>query len=320
MTTDLVPQGPTELTRHQFNRAEVDLIKEQIAPKASDLELKLFIQVCERTGLDPFARQVYAVHRWNGRSKKEEMSIQVSIDGFRLIAERSGKYRGQVGPFWCGEDGRWTDVWLSDEPPAAAKVGVYRAGHTEPVYAVARWKSYAQTMKGRDEKEYLQPMWKRMPDVMLAKCAESLALRKAFPQELSGLYTREEMAQAENDTTEETRTVAVAEVVDQTPTQLPTAKVDLKALKAWREEVGITGEELLRYLGATKMTEYLKAHPEATTDLIRDRVREAMMIEQEAEEKGDLPEMYQGGEETNEQARILSGEVTLAGEDLDRDD
>jgi phage recombination protein Bet len=170
-----------------WSDTQLSALKQLGLSNASNGDLAFFFHQAQRTGLDPFARQIYMIER-GGR-----YGIQTSIDGLRIVAQRSGQYAGQTTPYWCGEDGEWQDVWLAKTPPLAAKIGVYRIGFTEPTWAVARFDSYCPL--SREGKP--MGLWQKMPDVMLAKCAEALALRKAFPLDLSGIYTDDEMSQAD---------------------------------------------------------------------------------------------------------------------------
>lgn len=173
--SNLVVQG--------WDNNQLAVIKNQIARDCSDADLVLFSEVCKRTGLDPFTRQIYAISR-NGR-----MTIQLSIDGFRAIAADSGQYNGSQ-TFWCGSDGVWVDCWLKDGNPVAAKTEIYRGNGDRPFVAVARFSEYVNEHP-KDQ------IWRKLPALMIGKVSEALALRKAFPRQLSGLYSPEEMSQAD---------------------------------------------------------------------------------------------------------------------------
>ncbi len=157
--------------------------------EATGAELALLAEQSVRTGLDPMSRQIYGIFRWDSRAKDEVMTIQVGIDGLRAVAERTGRYAGGSAYLFCGEDKVWTDVWSEKAKPLAAKALVRKVlgGVVIETEAVALWSEYGLTTN----------VWKDKPAHMLGKCAESLALRKAFPQDLSGLYTDDEMGRAD---------------------------------------------------------------------------------------------------------------------------
>lgn len=187
-----------------WSEAQIQLLKEQFAPRLSEGELLMFRYVCEKSGLDPFTRQIHAVKRWDPKMRRESTTFQTGIDGYRVIAERSGEYAGSDKPVFVYQRRKKADKINEQDPKAlkvnlqSATVTVYRLVQSQRVgyTATAYWDEYAQhTNDG-----VLHDFWQRMPRGQLAKCAEALALRKAFPADLSGIYTFEEMQQASRPT------------------------------------------------------------------------------------------------------------------------
>ena len=256
----------TTLAKLDDNKKE--LLSRTLCVGASDDEMELFFSVCERTGLDPFARQIYAVKRWDSRTKREVLQTQVSIDGFRLVAQRSGEYAGQTAATYCGGNGQWTDVWLSDQPPVAARIGVYRKGFVEAVVAVALFREYAQ----RNKEGGLTAMWARMPTVMIAKCAEALALRKCFPAELSGLYTAEEMAQADNPP------VSVSPSVTALPSLPSPAAVATRMAQDQRDGSELTASMRNRVIDCEASTEVAATSPPKNADSYPDEYSGVFLV------------------------------------------
>lgn len=196
---------------------QVDLIKRTVAKDCTNDEFKLFLYQAARTGLDPLAKQIYAVKR-GGR-----MTIQTGIDGFRLTADRTGKLAGSDDAVFTGKP---------KQPDFAASVTVYKIikGVRCPFSATARWAEYYPG-------DAQGAMWNKMPCTMLAKCAEALALRKAFPADLSGVYTKEEMDQAEVvDAPPVARRIEPAPATIETPSREPGEDDDDETPLATQEE------------------------------------------------------------------------------------
>jgi len=183
-----------------LSASQLALLKRTIAKGSTDDELMLFLQVCAGANLNPYLKQVHFVKRWDSKAGEEVGTIQTGIDGFRAIAESSGQYAGSDDAIFDDKENELEiDVWENGKKtgkkkvsvPSKATVTVYKlmGANRYPFVATARWSEYYPG----DKQGY---MWRKMPYGQLAKCAEALALRKAFPKLLSGFYVQEEMDQS----------------------------------------------------------------------------------------------------------------------------
>jgi phage recombination protein Bet len=209
-----------------YTPEQMGLIRSQIAKGCSDGEIALFCHVARIRGLDPFAKQIYAIQRGG------QMTIMVGIDGLRVLASRGGKYRGSGDTQWCGPDGAWVDVWLQKTPPAAARVAVMHADYDRPIVEVATMAEYGQQ----------GGLWRSHPSVMLAKCAEARALRRAFPAECSGLYESSEIPRDEPAR-------AQAPAVTRITTHRQVGSTSTQAIVQAFGALGVPVEEVELYLG-----------------------------------------------------------------------
>jgi RecT family len=151
----------------------------------SEEEVGRFLMEAAIYGLEPLAGQIYA--SWDDGV----MRAVTNIDGLRLLAERTEKYDGQDDPEWCDKEGNWTDYWSGADHPLAARVRVHKKDTKAPTTGTANWHDFAP--KTEEGSGSLWSMVGGKPAHMLSIRAEALALRKAFPAELSGLYTAEEL-------------------------------------------------------------------------------------------------------------------------------
>ena len=213
----LAPQGSVR----DYNNSQMGLIKRTVASDCNDGEFDLFMEAARRVGLDPFRKQIYAVVYSKDNANKRKMAIITAIDGFRAVAERSGKYRpdenepeityddalkGGGNPLGIvksvvtvhkyGPDGKWHPV-----------KGVAYWDEFAPMTEGGKWESTGETWPDGNAKKTFKgdgtftlsatSNWKRMARIMISKCAESQAIRRGWPEDLSGVYSPEEMAQAD---------------------------------------------------------------------------------------------------------------------------
>jgi phage recombination protein Bet len=193
------------LDRGEPTPDEIAVIKATVMPQGStDAELKTFLGWCAWKGLDPVG-QAYAFRQGGKQGQGGKLVFGTSIHGMRSIAARTGLYGPQDGPYWCGEDGAWKDLWLAKENPAAARVGVKQVGWDTYTYGTATWQQWGKSFGN----------WLTMPAHMLAIRAEADALRRAFPHDLAGVYTKDELEDAPEMAASPVRSGTVsAELVD----------------------------------------------------------------------------------------------------------
>lgn len=226
-----------QVLRLPWSRDQINLIKRTVAKGSTDDELQWFLYISNRVGLDPLARQIYFT-KFQTKTG-EQMVIQTGIDGFRAIAERSGGYAGQDDVIY--DDGKKYEKEPMNPEKATATIHRIVNGQKVSFTATARWSEY----KPNPPKDF---MWKKMPYLMLAKVAESLALRKAFPNDLSGLYTPEETQQS---IAAEMPTKDKPEVIDAEP-----SKIDKPAEKKIVCEVKDCGKEVAEAVASFSKTRY----------------------------------------------------------------
>jgi phage recombination protein Bet len=177
------PGGLITEAEAKLTLEDIQTIKTAIFKGAEESELKLFLHDCQRQGVHPLDRLIHPTIRTDKSGKRTYTAI-TSIDLFRSRAEDTGFYAGNDDPVFSGTP-KGDDF--------KATVTVYKIVHGVrcPFTATARWSEY----KPAPPNDF---MWNKMPCGQLGKCAEALALRKAFPRQLSKLYVHEEMEQANN--------------------------------------------------------------------------------------------------------------------------
>lgn len=170
MSNEVAKQEKNELASPE----KIELMKNLYGKGLTNIEFEHFLYICQSRGLNPMKKEIYAIKRGG------QMTIQTSIDGLRVIAERTKMYA----------PGRDTEFLFTDKGQLlGAKVYVKKKtsdGTWHEVSATAFLHEYSTG----------QNLWGKMPSTMIEKVAESRCLRRCFPEAMAGLYSDDEMEQA----------------------------------------------------------------------------------------------------------------------------
>lgn len=197
---------PAKYVQFLSDEAKDILRKSAMCSKLSKDQSDYFLQVVERTRLDPYVGQIRPDVRMtkNANSEKEPtLLIITTLAGLRTIGERSGQHDGESPIEWCDAEGNWKDVWLNKEPPLAARASVYRKDRNRPQTEIARWDAFVQLRWDKHGNAVPNPFWERMSSLMIGKCARAAAYRGAYPDQCSGLYISEELQDVLDSDSEE---------------------------------------------------------------------------------------------------------------------
>lgn len=228
MTNALTTYDPARIAKATgYDAEKVALVKDTIARGASDDELMLFLHLAQRSGLDPFSRQIYLIERRaqiDGQWKTTRQP-QTGIDGLRLIADRTDRYAP-------GREPTYTYDATGSLLTATAYVKKWVRGEWHEIAATAHYDEYV----GKTGKGEVTRMWAEKPHIMLAKCAEALALRRAFPAEMSGLYTADEIrSSADELPAAPPANPFTGEVLDGPPATLASREALTELRDLWRQ-------------------------------------------------------------------------------------
>ncbi len=201
MTNAITTTRTAAIAPLHFTAEQSQMIRDTYANGASEGEFAMLMESAKARNLNPILRQVHFVKRWDSQKRREVWAIQVAIDGLRAVADRTGQYDGQDEP---------ENEYAPDGSLIAVRVKVYRKGISRPFVGVARWSEYVQKTKEGAATRF----WQTMPHTMLAKCAEALAIRKAFPEDTGGLHIPEETHRMDSEEREPPRISPTSEPED----------------------------------------------------------------------------------------------------------